>query len=59
MFIPARSKREEQREILEVKILELEDQRFYLAMKDRWTSEDYEHDYKLQTEILKLEVLLK
>ena len=37
------------------RIEELESKRFYLSMKDRWSSADFELDRKWWTEILDLE----
>lgn len=37
----------------------LSEQEFYLQMKDRWTTEDYETDQKINREIQKLEEQLK
>lgn len=37
------------------RIEELESKRFYLSMKDHWTSADFETDRKWWTEILDLE----
>lgn len=40
---------------IKARIEELERQRFYLGMKDRWSSEDYSHDRKMWMEILDLQ----
>lgn len=41
------------------KLEELCKQEFYLQMKDRWTTEDYETDRKMNEEIRQLEKKLK
>ena len=35
---------------LEAKINHIDTARFFLAMKDRWTNEDYAYDFRLETE---------
>lgn len=41
------------------KLEELCKQEFYLQMKDRWTTEDYETDRRMNEEIRQLEKKLK
>ena len=40
------------------KIEELEDEKFYLAMKDHWDTEDYQYNNKLFGKIQKLKAML-
>lgn len=47
------------REAIEKRINELEDARFFLAMKDRWDRRDYEADDKWFKELLGLKEQLK
>lgn len=43
---------------IEKRIEELEERKFYLAMKDRWDFEDYKLDTELFNEIRKLKEML-
>ena len=47
------------REELEARLEEVEDRRFYLNMKDRWSSEDYALDNKLFEERLAIKKALE
>lgn len=42
----------ERREELKARLKDIEDRRFFLAMKDRWNNSDYELDNKLFNEEL-------
>lgn len=47
------------RQEIEKQIEELEDRKFYLAMKDRWNREDYKNNSNLNTQIRTLKEELK
>ena len=47
------------RKEIEKRIDEIKTNRFYLAMKDRWSAEDFEHDRKLVNELIELKNKLK
>ena len=47
------------REEIKAKIEDLEERRFYLAMKDKWTRDDFTWDMETFREILRLEKMLK
>ena len=47
------------REEIKARIEDLEERRFYLAMKDRWTRDDFTWDMETFREILRLEKMLK
>lgn len=44
---------------LDERLQKLEEQEFYLQMKDRWNAEDYETDRKMNEEIRKIKEELK
>lgn len=39
---------------MQARIDELEKRRFYLSMKDRWDTDDYDYNRKMLTEVLEL-----
>lgn len=41
------------------RIAEIEDKRFYLSMKDRWSNEDYSRDHALLNEENTLKSMLR
>lgn len=47
------------RQEIEARIDKLEDLRFYLAMKDRWNSKDFEQDREWSNELFNLRKELK
>lgn len=47
------------REEIKARIEDLEERRFYMAMKDRWTREDFDWDMETFREIRKLEKMLE
>ena len=46
-------------EEIKAKIESLENERFYLAMKDRWSSSDYRYDSELRNKINALKAQLE
>ena len=47
------------REEIKARIEDLEERRFYLAMKDKWTRDDFTWDMETFREILRLEKMLE
>lgn len=47
------------RQEIEKRLEELKRDKFFLAMKDRWTASDYEYDRKLFEEITELKERIK
>lgn len=48
----------ERREELRARLKDIEDRRFFLAMKDRWNNSDYELDNKLFNEEINIKKAL-
>ena len=48
----------ERREELKARLKDIEDRRFFLAMKDRWNNSDYELDNKLFNEEISIKKAL-
>jgi hypothetical protein len=48
----------ERREELRARLRDIEDRRFFLAMKDRWNNSDYELDNKLFNEEINIKKVL-
>ena len=48
----------ERREELKARLKDIEDRRFFLAMKDRWNNSDYELDNKLFNEEINIKKAL-
>ena len=44
---------------IEKKIEELENKKFFLAMKDRWSDRDFQRDRELSRQIAELKEMLK
>lgn len=47
------------REEIKARIEDLEERRFYMKMKDRWTREDFDWDMETFREIRRLEKMLE